>query len=265
MAAFRILNQAPQYLLADGRVNAGGKLTFYETDLTTPKNTWSDEAMTVLNSNPVVMDAAGRTLTDVWGDGEYGVVMSDADDVVIWTRNNVEAAGDGGLSLPTLGEGQFWSSDGSNILAVDIIQVPDPAGHADDILYSDGALAYWAAAPEPAEPEITVSTTAFQAGNSDDATKYYQQVGSDSAPASGTVTTSKSVTFPVAFSAPPFVAITITSNSQPGGPVVHFLSSAPSATGFTVIMDIAEGSVSGANIVNAVPFMWQATGTLEVP
>ncbi len=89
MPTFRLLNQAPQYLLADGSVNAGGSLHFYETDLTTPKDTWSDADLTVLNANPVTLNAQGRTVTDVFGDGEYGVVMKDALGAVIWTRNNV--------------------------------------------------------------------------------------------------------------------------------------------------------------------------------
>ena len=60
---YRILNQAPQYLLPDGSVNAGGSLTFFEPDLSTPKNTWSDPDMVTLNANPVLLDSAGRTVT----------------------------------------------------------------------------------------------------------------------------------------------------------------------------------------------------------
>jgi len=64
MSAFRILNQAPQYL-PSGKVNAGGSLAFYETDLTTLKDTWSDPDLIVLNSNPVELDAAGRSETNI--------------------------------------------------------------------------------------------------------------------------------------------------------------------------------------------------------
>ena len=48
MASFRPLGQFVQYFLADGSVNAGGSITFYQTDLTTLKNTYSDPGLTVL-------------------------------------------------------------------------------------------------------------------------------------------------------------------------------------------------------------------------
>src|SRR5690606_33186699 len=100
--SFRILNQAPQYLLPDGRVNAGGSLTFYETDLSTPKGTWSDPELNTPNANPVELDAAGRSSTDIWGDGEYGVVMKDALGTPIWTRNNVRDVDNPGSAIPAL-------------------------------------------------------------------------------------------------------------------------------------------------------------------
>ena len=266
MASFRILNQAPQYLLADGTVNAGGKLQFYETDLTTPKNTWSDEALTVLNSNPVVMDAAGRTLTDVWGDGEYGVKMLDADDVVIWTRNNVKASNADGVTIPALEDGEFLTNNGSVLQWQPIIQVPDPTGHADDILYSDGTLAYWGpppAEPEPVDPEVEVTANSFRVGVSTDNTKALEQWGRATAPASGLPQTTLSVVFTTAYDAIPVTMIIPTSSSQPGGPVVWNLT-AESTTGFTVVFDVAEGSPSSSNIVNPVPFAWRSIGTKEI-
>lgn len=268
MASFRILNQAPQYLLADGSVNAGGKLFFYETDLTTPKDTWSDEAMTTLNSNPVVMDAAGRTLTDVWGDGEYGVVMTDADDVVIWTRNNVRADAGADQAIPALVDGQFLTNDGSDLLWADILQVPDPTGLANYYLVSDGtATPLWQQIPETPEapdPEIVVGANSFRAGISTDETKFLFQSGAATAPATGLVNTSQSVVFATAYSAAPKVMVIASSDSNAGGPMVPELT-AVSTTGFTVLFTIAAGSLSSAVTLNAVPFDWVAFGNVEVP
>lgn len=272
MASFRILNQAPQYLLADGSVNAGGKLFMYETDLSTPKDTWSDEAMSTLNSNPVVMDAAGRTLTDVWGDGEYGVVMADADDVVIWTRNNVKASNAEPLAIPALQDGEFLTNNGSILQWQSIIQVPDPTGQSGEVLYSDGTIAFWGPLPEtpdPPDPEIvvtpgTVPALYFQAGTSADNTKMVLQCGTQTCAASLTNFATDAVTFDTPFDAAPVVTVTPTGGVQPGGQPTFILAGAPSASGFTIRFDVAEGSGASANITSPIPYNWIAVGTREV-
>lgn len=244
MASFRILNQAPQYLLADGSVNNGGKLFFYETDLTTPKNTWSDEAMTTLNSNPVVMDAAGRTLTDVWGDGEYGVKMTDADSVVIWTRNNVRASEAApGSTIPALESGAFLTNNGSSLLWEDIAQVPDPTGFSGNVLYSDGALAYWGALPEPAEPNVAVTAVSVTIDDGGSApNKMMLQMGSDTATTGGGRSVSKSVTFATAFSStPPFVIPVVrTSPLSAFGNMPSVAVTSKSSTGATFLFTMGE-------------------------
>ena len=254
MAAFRVLDQAPQYLLADGSVNAGGKLEFYETDLTTPKNTWSDKALTTLNSNPVIMDAAGRTLTDVWGDGEYGVVCKDALDNVLWTRNNVQGgAGDPGLEIPTpLQADEFLTNDGSILSWQPVRQVPDPAGHAGQVLYSDGSLAFFGALPNiPTLPAdgIADTTSSIRVGDQ------LIQWGSDTVPASGGPESSKAVTFPTAFGATPtFIGF------QMGlGGTLYVMTNvnAQANTGFTagIRTDIFPAVISAPQ-----PFRWLAIG-----
>lgn len=274
MAAYRILNQAPQYLLASGKVNAGGSLTFYETDLTTLKNTWSDPGKTTLNANPVTLDAAGRTTTDVWGDGEYGVVMKDALGATIWTRNNVQP-GDGtaATALPTLGEGQFISSDGTTLIAVDIIQVPDPTGETGNILYSDGVLPYWAAPPaEPTipDPDIVITTTpnkSVRLGVSDSTTKFLSKYGADTVAPSGTKTVTKSIVFDEAFSANPwFVGISVTSGAATtSGAWPTWAVTSSSTTGFTVTFNIPDDdSRSEWKISNTINFNWKAEGTVVV-
>ncbi len=271
MASFRILNQAPQYLLPSGKVNAGGSLTFYETDLTTLKNTWSDPDLTVLNANPVVMDAAGRTLTDVWGDGEYGVVMADALGAVIWTRNNVKAGDDtGATALPVLGVGQFITSDGSTLIATDIIQVPDPTGQEGDILYSDGVLPYWA--PPPVIPEPEVPTVVIVAGSTklgDDSGSNFEltQYGTGTAPAAPAAkATSVAVTFAQAYSTTPVVMVTptggpFTNGAGAGGYFADVSVTASSPTGFTVTFNTDHGEANAdGNIISAINFGWLAIG-----
>lgn len=266
MASFRILNQAPQYLLADGRVNAGGKLFFYETDLSTPKDTWSDEAMSTLNSNPVVMDAAGRTLTDVWGDGEYGVVMTDSADVVIWTRNNVRASNADEVTIPALETDKALFNNGSFLQWRLVLQVPDPTGHADEILKSDGTIPFWGPAPETPELDIVIdnSPITIQVGDGSDDTKGLMQAGTSTAPANpGGTSTSIPVVFSTSYSATPGLSVTAQANTQPGGPIVSGYIGL-TTTGFTAVFDVAEGAPEDQFITNPVPFSWISVGTKEV-
>ena len=58
MARFGHLGQ--QYSDNNGNPLAGGLIYFYDSGTTTPKDTYSDEAQTVANANPVVLDAYGR-------------------------------------------------------------------------------------------------------------------------------------------------------------------------------------------------------------
>ena len=274
MSVFRILNQAPQYLLANGQVNAGGKLYFYETDLSTPKDTWAEQAKTTLNANPVIMDAAGRTTTDVWGDGEYGVVMTDADDVVIWTRNNVEANTGTGTTIPALETGKFLTNDGSSLLWEDIIQVPDPTGLSNYYLASDGSgTPLWQQFPEieVPDPEVVVATDSVRVGVSDSATKWLVQKGTGSATAGGGKTATASVTFGTAFAAAPHVAITPTTASacSTANLIPSWAVTSVSASGFTVTFSTVTGGTSadnfsGSNIISNVTFMWEASATVTV-
>jgi hypothetical protein len=78
---------------------SGGKLWFYEAGTSTPRATYSDAGLTVANANPVVANSAGRFgeifLTPSVG---YKVVLTDADNAVIWTADPYDSAGD---ELPT--------------------------------------------------------------------------------------------------------------------------------------------------------------------
>jgi hypothetical protein len=265
MASFRPLGQFIQFFLDDGTVNNGGSVTFYETDLTTLKNTYSDPALTVLNPNPVGLDAAGRPNSDIWGSGVYGAVLEDENGITIQTLNNIQSGADPGLVIPSLIADYFLTNDGSNLLWQAIKQLPDPTGSSGFYLTTDGTLVSWAALPAPPAPDIVVDSSSFRGGVSTNTSKFLVQVGSDSAPASGLPQTSKVITFPKAFTVCSIAMCMPTTNSQPGGPVVSYNTSAPSSTGVTFGFDIAEGNPTQANFVNPVPFQWVAIGFLTVP
>jgi len=67
---------------------AGGKLYTYEAGTTTNKQTFTDADETSINTNPVILDAAGRA--DVWLDsGSYKFVLTDSADVTIDTVDDI--------------------------------------------------------------------------------------------------------------------------------------------------------------------------------
>lgn len=74
-----------------GAIGAGYKLNTYETGTTTPKATYSDTALTSANTNPIVADSAGR-LGNIFVDdlSTYKVVVTDADDVEVWSADPVD-------------------------------------------------------------------------------------------------------------------------------------------------------------------------------
>lgn len=268
---YRILNQAPQYLLPDGSVNAGGSLTFFEADLSTPKDTWSDPDMVTLNANPVMLDSAGRTVTDVWGSGEYGVVLKDADGVTIWTRSPVNNGAAAGASIPALVNGQFLSNDGSNLVWQPILQVPDPTGLANYVLTSDGTgVPIWqqqTEPPTPTEPDIVVGITSFLAGLTSNSTKFDIRWGTATAPASGSHDTSVAITFTPAFKETPVVFAQIAQASIcPAGLIGCTGVSATTINGATINVDVNDDDDrSQYNIISPVALMWVAIGRQDVP
>ena len=73
---------------ANGNPLSGGKLYTYAAGTTTPLATYTTSSGAVANSNPVIMDAAGRA--SVWlGASSYKFVLKDATDVLQYTTDNI--------------------------------------------------------------------------------------------------------------------------------------------------------------------------------
>ena len=70
-------------------IGSGWKLNFYTTGTSTRKDTFSDNALSVANANPVVADSSGRFGDVFLESGAYKVVLTDGDDVVKWTADPV--------------------------------------------------------------------------------------------------------------------------------------------------------------------------------
>lgn len=80
-----------QFFDANGNPLAGGKLYSYAAGTTTPLATYTDAGGGTPNSNPVVLDARGEA--NVWfGTSQYKLKLTDADDVEIYTVDNLNGA-----------------------------------------------------------------------------------------------------------------------------------------------------------------------------
>jgi hypothetical protein len=82
-----------QWIDSNGDPLTGGKLYFYATGTTTPQDTYTTEALSVANANPVVADSTG-TWGDIWlGVLDYKVVLKDQNDVQIWSADPLNTIG----------------------------------------------------------------------------------------------------------------------------------------------------------------------------
>lgn len=74
---------------------AGGFVFMYIPGTDTPKDTWQDEALSILNANPVPLDADGQCT--IWGTGLYRQVLQRVDLTTVWDQ--VTGFLDGGASV----------------------------------------------------------------------------------------------------------------------------------------------------------------------
>ncbi len=118
-------NGQQQFISGSGVPYASGKVFFYSNYPTCSilKNTWSDSAGSVLNTNPVILDSAGRAT--IFGTGGYCQVLKDSNDNTVWTKYTSDTSsasnlGWGGTSsgtanAQTLSVSTFTQLDGQTL------------------------------------------------------------------------------------------------------------------------------------------------------
>lgn len=84
MSGSLIPNGKQQYFDANGTPLAGGKVYYYIPYTTTAKNTWQDINLSILNTNPIILDAAGECIA--WGAGAYRQQVYDVNNNLIWDQ-----------------------------------------------------------------------------------------------------------------------------------------------------------------------------------
>ncbi len=100
-----VLNPEPQFADANGTPYAGGSLASYIVGTSTPKPTYLDPGLTALNTNPIVLNSAGRCV--MFGDGDFRLVLRDVLGNLIWDQPStsiVSAAMAPVVSAPTIAD-----------------------------------------------------------------------------------------------------------------------------------------------------------------
>jgi hypothetical protein len=80
-----------QFFDDNGVPLAGGKIYTYLSGTSTPATTYTSSSGATPNTNPIVLDAAGRVAEEVWltDDVQYRLVLQTALSVQIWLKDNI--------------------------------------------------------------------------------------------------------------------------------------------------------------------------------
>ena len=105
-----------QFLDSDGNPLAGGKVYTYAAGTTTPKATYTDSTGGTENTNPVVLDSAGKPQPNgsIWINGSYKFVVKDSDDVEVETTDNISSF----VAIAAAADAYFQSFSGDGATTV---------------------------------------------------------------------------------------------------------------------------------------------------
>lgn len=93
------------FLDSNGKPLTSGTVDFYIPGQTVRKTTWQDAAETTPNTNPVILDAAGRGL--ILGSGSYRQVVKDRLGNLIWDQVTSSTGSGGGGGTTATGDGDL--------------------------------------------------------------------------------------------------------------------------------------------------------------
>ncbi len=147
----RFFNPAPQFFYQNGQPLSGGLLYFYVAGSTlTPKDTYSDNGLSIANANPVALSSSG-VMPNVFLSGVYRVILKDKDGVQQWDRDSINSiinlVGNAWDSTVTYGLGGtniVYASDAVYYVSIQANnQGHDPAGGANPLWWK-AAFDYFA-------------------------------------------------------------------------------------------------------------------------
>jgi hypothetical protein len=181
-----------QFFDDNGIPLAGGLIYTYQAGSSTPLATYTDNGGNIPNSNPIVLDASGRTPNEIWlfTGYSYKFVLKNADDVLIQTLDNIypilQNAPTTSPAIPTGGiiiwsgstgsvPGGWYLCDGTNgtpdlrdrfiVGAGNTYAVNATGGSADAVVVSHTHTAS-SVVTDPGHKHTTLSTTNASPGSS---------------------------------------------------------------------------------------------------
>src|SRR5258708_5822490 len=83
-SAMLLPNGEQQYFDNNGNPLAGGSVFYYAPNTTSFQTTWKNPTQTIVNTNPVILDGAGRAI--IYGVGSYRQVVYDALQNLVWDQ-----------------------------------------------------------------------------------------------------------------------------------------------------------------------------------
>ena len=86
----RYQNPVPQYFDGSGNVVSFGEMSFFKSKTNTNLDTFADNLLTIKNTNPVLLDGAGR-LPNVFFEGSAKAVLKDSSGTQIFERDPIGA------------------------------------------------------------------------------------------------------------------------------------------------------------------------------
>ena len=238
-----------QFLDSNGQPLVGGQVAFYIPSTLTLKNTYQDVGETILNTNPVILDGAGRAT--IFGDGAYDMSVADANGDLQWTgytEASLSQASVSSFMLPLLGStssAQFIEDSGigsyvaAAVSAVSLMPGPQGPQGTQGVQGIQGPQG--PAGTYPAPTYLNADPGYFR----DTVSGYTRQWGTTTTNSSGTLI----VNFPIPFiDTVPAVVCTVYYQNQ----IIHVQT--VSATSFSVAIQ----TISGA--VGVTSFGWSADG-----
>ena len=96
----------------EGAALAGGKVYFYNAGTGTPKDTFSDSALSSANTNPVILDDYGEAVIWMTANEAYKIKVTDADDTQRFVIDNYKFVQDQTYATYAAVEAIVGPSDG---------------------------------------------------------------------------------------------------------------------------------------------------------
>jgi hypothetical protein len=110
---------AAQFFDNNGSPLAGGLLYTYAAGTSTPLATYTTQQATVLNSNPIVLDSAGRVPNEIWLTSTYAYkfVLQNASGVQVWSYDNLVGI-NSNFTAYSLQEQTFTATQGQTVFTL---------------------------------------------------------------------------------------------------------------------------------------------------